>query len=112
MKKISILLACFILSSCKITSQGEKIGIIVKCAQEGFFFSTYECEIIRGGMNSASGTLGQSFHFTVEDKSLIPQFEKALNDQKEVRLYYHKEFISVLRTETGDNSFADRIEMT
>lgn len=110
MKKVFIFGLCFLLSACKVTSQGEKVGIIVKCAHEGFFISTYECEIIKGGMSLASGTLGTSFHFTVEDESLIPQFEKALNEQKEVKLTYHQEWITLLRTETSDNSFADKVE--
>jgi hypothetical protein len=110
MKKIFTAILLLMLSGCKITSQGEKVGIIVKCATEGFFISTYECELIRGGMSSASGTIGQSFHFTVENKSLIPLFEKALNEQKEVHLGYHKEFVTILRTETVDNSFADNID--
>lgn len=111
MKKILLVIFCILLSSCKVVSEGSKIGIIVKCAEEGFIFKTYECEIIRGGINSASGTVGKSFDFTVEDKSLISQFEKALNEQKEIRLYYHQEWVSFpTRTETSSNSFADRVE--
>ncbi len=111
MRNIFIISIFVFLCSCKTVSQGDKIGVIVKCANEGFIFTTYECEIIRGGMTNASGTIGQSFHFTVEDKSLIPLFEKALNTQAEIKLSYHKEFVTFLwRTETHDNSFADKIE--
>ncbi len=110
MKKI-ILLLCILISGCKVTSEGEKIGVIVKCANEGIIFTTYECEIIRGGLNSASGAMGKSFDFTVENKTLIPMFEKALNDQKQVKIKYHKELITSFgRTETSNNSFADNIE--
>lgn len=110
MRKLCLLILLMCLSACKINSEGEKIGIIVKCAHEGFFVKTYECEIIRGGINDSSGTLGKSFHFTVEDKSLIPLFERALNEQKEVKLYYHQEWITFFRTETHSNSFGDKIE--
>jgi hypothetical protein len=85
------------------------MGVIVKCANEGFIFKTYECEIIRGGMADASGAFGKSFHFTVENKDMIPIFEAAMMEQKKVRLDYHQEWVTWLRTETKDNSFADRI---
>lgn len=110
MKKLVLVYLCILLSSCKLVSEGSKVGVIVKCAEEGFFIKTYECEIIRGGMSAASGTIGKAFDFTVENKSLIPLFDKALNEQKEVRVYYHKEWVTIWRTETSDNSFADRIE--
>lgn len=111
MKKLILLLALSLtLTGCKEVAKGEKIGIIVKCAEEGFFFKTYECEMIRGGMNSASGTLGQSFHFTVENRELIPVLNKLLEDQKEVKIKYHKEFATLWRTETNDNSFLDSID--
>lgn len=105
---ILALLVCVLLSGCLVTSRGEKVGVIVKCANEGLFVKTYECEIIRGGMNSASGTLGKSFDFTVEDKELISSFEKALNDQKQVHLYYHHEVFTFLRSES--DNFVDKIE--
>ena len=35
-----------------------------------------------------------------------------LNSLKEIHLFYHKEWITLWRTETRDSSFADKIEST
>ena len=110
-KLLSLTLLSLLLSGCWETSKGVKVGVIVKCAREGFFIQTYECELIRGGLNSGSGSFGQSFHFTVENPDLIQIATQALNDQKEVKLSYHREFATLWRTETDGNYFADNIEV-
>ncbi|HMH11136.1 MAG TPA: hypothetical protein VK553_10520 [Candidatus Nitrosopolaris rasttigaisensis] len=110
MKKVLLLLAISTcLTGCWERANGEKVGVIVKCASEGAFIKTYECEMIRGGLSGASGVMGQSFHFTVENKNDIPLVDKALAEQKEVHIKYHKEWITMWRTETSDNSFLDEI---
>lgn len=112
MKRLFIAAAfalCVLLSGCYETSKGSKVGIIVKCANEGFLIRTYECELIRGGLSMASGSFGKSFHFTVEDPNQIVMADQALNDQKEVKIDYHQEWITLWRTETHDNSFVDKI---
>lgn len=105
----AVLAACVFLSGCYETSKGSKVGIIVKCANEGFLIKTYECELIRGGMNNGGGSFGKSFHFTVENPEQIVLAEQALNEQREVKLDYHQEWVTLWRSETGDNSFADKI---
>ncbi len=111
-KKIIVLtLFSLTLLGCKEQAKGIKVGHIVKCASEGFIFKTYECEIIRGGLNNSSGSFGKSFHFTIENEDLIRIANKALNEQKEVKLSYHQEWTTLWRTETSDNSFADDIEV-
>lgn len=112
MKKLLLLpLASLVLSGCWETTNGDKIGSIVKCAYEGLFIKTYECEIIRGGLASGGGSFGKSFDFTVEDKSLIPIIQRSMDEQKEVKIKYHKEFATLWRTETSDNSFLNSIEI-
>ena len=114
MKKIlfiSILSSSMLLSGCWETAKGEKIGVIVKCANEGIFIKTYECELIRGGMNNGSGSFGKSFHFTSENKNDISILEQALNSQKEVKITYHSELITLFRTETKNNKFLDSIKI-
>ena len=112
MKKL-LIAACVIplLTGCWETSNGEKIGIIVKLAKEGMIIKTQEGELIRGGMSSASGTVGKSFHFTVENQSMLPIIEQAMNEQKQVKIKYHQEFATLWRTETGDNTFVDQVEI-
>jgi len=110
MKKI-LLIAIIVLSvsGCKETAKGEKIGNIVKCAYEGFFIKTYECELIRGNLTNGSGSFGKSFHFTVEDKDMIKKVDSYFDSQKEVVIEYHKEWITLWRTE-NDNYFLDDIK--
>lgn len=111
MKKLILAMICLSLNGCYETANGTKLGTLVKCAQEGLFIKTYECELIRGGLNNSSGSFGASFHFTVSDKKLIEVAERALNQQKEIKLSYHQELITIGRTETQDNSFADDIQI-
>ena len=109
-KKLIILLCCLSISGCWETSKGQKVGTIVKCASEGFFIKTYECELIRGGMNDGSGSFGKSFHFTASNAEHVKILNEALNNQKSVEITYHQEWISLWRTETKDNSFLDDIK--
>lgn len=111
MKNIMILIVFLLLTGCWERAKGEKVGVIVKCATEGAFIKTYECEMIRGGMQQGSGSFGKSFHFTAENKADIPILEDALNSQKEVHIKYHKEWITLWRTETEDNMFLDSVEI-
>ncbi len=108
---IALVFAIINLSGCWKTAEGDKVGVVVKCAREGWFIKTFECELIRGGMNNASGAFGKPFYFTAENSNDIPILEEALNDQKEVHIKYHQELLSLWRTETEDNSFLDSIEV-
>jgi hypothetical protein len=111
MKKI-LLVALMSLSvtGCWEVSNGEKVGVIVKCAHEGIFIKTFECELIRGGMNNGSGSFGKSFHFTAENKSDIPMLKQALDTQQEVKITYHIEMLSLARSE-NNSTFLDSIEI-
>lgn len=103
---------CFLLSGCWITEKGEKIGTIVKLGHQGFLIKTWEAELIRGGMSNGNGAFGvKPFDFTIEDKSMLAVINQALSEQKEVRIKYHKEWATLWRTETDDNSFLDSIEI-
>lgn len=111
MKKIILigLLALF-LQGCWEVSKGEKIGTIVKLAKEGLIIGTWEAELIRGGINNGSGSFGTTFHFTIENSALVEIASKALNQQQEVIIKYHKELITLWRAES-DNYFLDSIEI-
>ncbi len=109
MKHLPILALCLLMAGCWETSKGVKLGTIVKCANEGVLIKTYECELIRGGLNDGSGSFGRSFHFTVPS-ALVSMASDALESQREVKLSYHQELLTLWRTKTEDNSFADSIE--
>lgn len=111
MKKIlAIFLGCLLLQGCWETQQGEKTGVIVKLSKQGVIIGTYEAQIIRGGMNSGSGSFGAPFDFTVEDKELLPIVREAMENQNPVLIKYHKEAITLWRAES-DNYFLDSIEI-
>ena len=76
------LLSTVTLSGCIDTGSGEKIGSIVKLAQEGVWCKTWEGEIIRGGLSNGSGVNGQSFRFTIEDNpELVEKIKGVMESQ-------------------------------
>lgn len=114
MKKIisAILLTLPLLfSGCWEVSSGEKIGQITAIAEQGAFVKTWEAQIVRGGMNNGSGVTGQVTHFTIENNpALVESLTKAMNEGKEVKITFHKEMISFLRSES-DDIFAETMEI-
>lgn len=110
MKKLLILLLPLLISGCWETESGDKVGTIVKFSKEGALIKTYEAELIRGGLNNGSGSFGRPFDFTVEDSSLIPIVQRAMENNNEVKIHYHREWITMWRCES-DNYFLDSIEI-
>lgn len=111
LKHISLSILFICLSGCWVKERGEKIGNIVKLGKQGLLIKTNEAELIRGGMNNANGSFGRPFDFTIEDESLLGKIQYALDNQKSVRIKYHKELATFFRTETDDNSFLDSVEL-
>lgn len=107
MKKFFILFAAVVmtalLAGCWDMGSGEKIGTITRLSKRGVFCKTWEGEIIRGGLNSGSGVMGQAFHFTIEDEILAKEVEKAMNSQQEVKISYHMEGVTWCRSDSGDD---------
>ena len=59
MKKFSILVMLgFILTGCSYYGNSQRTGQIVKISEEGFINKTTEVEIIKGSLNSGSGSFG------------------------------------------------------
>ena len=110
MKKILTLASCFLLTACYTTQEGDKVGIITKLAKQGVLFGTWEGQIIRGGMADGSGGFGKSFEFTVENPKVLVQMQKAMDAQQEVKIHYHKEAVTWLRSESGDY-FVDSVQV-
>ena len=103
------LITTFLLSGCWDMGGGEKIGSITRLQRTGAFCKTWEGEIIRGGLNSGSGVVGNAFHFTVEDDTLAQQVQKAMEAQQEVKITYNKEALSFCRSDS-DSYFLTKIE--
>jgi hypothetical protein len=109
----AVAVASLSLGGCFNTATSEKVGTIVKFGKEGAFSQTWEGELIRGGLTSGSGAQGRAFDFTVEDERLVPILREAMEKNREVKIYYHREmFAAPWRTETKDNYFVDKVELT
>ena len=111
-----ITLLCFLFfTGCHFNAnpgKGSKIGKIVKLSQEGIFNKTWEGELIRGGLTDGSGTLGNTFCFTIEDESLLPIAFEAFENQYEVVLTYTKEtFTSFTRSQCDSPAFVTKIQI-
>lgn len=113
MKKLLLLsLSALLLTGCLEKSKGEKVGILVKCDKHGIFWSTNECELIRGGMNNASGAFGAPFHFTAENNNDVSALHEALVNQKEVHITYHQELVCApWRTSSKACVFLDSVRI-
>lgn len=101
-----------LLSGCWTIKSGQKSGIIVKVAKEGTYWGTYEGELIRGGLENASGVTGREFHFTLGQfkSALVNQAFYAMENNKHVILSYHCEkFVFPWRGET--KCFVDKINI-
>lgn len=100
---ILLMLSMLFLSGCWTTKSGQKSGIIVKVAKEGRYWGTYEGELIRGGLEDASGATGREFHFTLGQfhSDMVKQAEKAMQNNSHVIIYYHcEEWTAPWRGET------------
>lgn len=109
---LTILGFSFLASGCWTTESGQKSGIIVKVAKEGKYWGTYEGELIRGGLEDASGATGREFNFTISQfkTDLVLTAESAMQNNEHVVLYYHcEEFVAPWRGET--KCFADTIKI-
>jgi len=95
MKKLLLLsILSLFLHSCSLHTpkNGQKIGRIVKIADEGLLCTTCEGELIRGGLVDGSGTLGSSFHFTINDRKIKEKAYEAFETQSEVIMTYETPF--------------------
>lgn len=104
MRKYALLavaaLATISLSGCFEYSAGEKIGQIVKLTKSGILCKTYEAQLIRGGFNNGTGVMAAPFDFTIEDLSLLPKIQEALDKQQEIKITYSEELISFCRSDS------------
>lgn len=95
MKKLGAMLILLTLFGCGLNGDrgtGEKIGQIVKLSKQGVIVSTWEGQLIRGGMNGGSGSFGTvPFDFTVDDEAMVPKLREYMEKQTEIVIHYRTE---------------------
>jgi hypothetical protein len=84
------------------TSDGERVGVIIKLVPQGVMNDSWEAELVRGGLNGGNGGFSvQPFDFTVPSR-LVDQVRAALASGQEVHIHYSASiFYSALLTDSG-----------
>lgn len=105
MKKLSLIAVLALCGCGHVTGNGTRIGTIIKLSDEGWWHKTHEIEIVRGGMNAASGGFGvKPFFATISDQYTYEQAQKYFNDQTEVEISYTETAASIWASEcAGDD---------
>ena len=105
---ISVSLMCLPLAGCWDIEKGQKTGQIVDVWQSGLFIKTWECKLIRGGLDDGSGAFGQSIQLTIENEEQLQQAKEFMHKKTPVVVSYHKELVSFLRSDSA-SLFLDHI---
>jgi hypothetical protein len=106
---IALTSACLPLTGCWEVEKGQKTGQIVDIWQSGLLIKTWECKLIRGGLDDGSGAFGQSIQLTIENEDQLQQAKECMRKKSPVIVSYHKELVSFLRSDSG-SLFLDRID--
>lgn len=109
MRKLFVILMPLFLMGCWTLEEGEKIGQIISVYKSGFFVKTWELVLIRGGLEDGSGSIGNKFQCTIEDKHLVSKAKDIMKSKKNARIKFHGEFITFARSDS-DGYFLDEIE--
>jgi hypothetical protein len=92
MTAIALGASMLMLSGCsgRLVNQGEKVGSVIKVAQQGMWVKTWEIEVVRGGMSNGSGAFSTTpLHATINDPDLLKKAQKAFDEQYEVKVTYN-----------------------
>ena len=94
MRFVAILAVVVCLCGCgHVTGNGTRVGTIIKLSDDGWWHKTHEIEIVRGGMNAASGGFGvKPFFATISDEYTYQQAQSFFNSQTEVEITYTETF--------------------
>ena len=77
-------------------SEGYRAGVIQKLSYKGLLASSYEGELVMGGLKLKSvGVSGNIWRFSARDKAVGQQLEQAMQAQQLVTLKYCQELFSV-----------------
>lgn len=75
----------------RTVSDGSRTGIVTGFSHSGIWYKTYEGDLLLGGQGT---TTKAHWNFTVEDKVVVNQIRKAMDNQTLVELKYH-EYLAV-----------------
>src|ERR1051326_3614846 len=105
------LIACISISlyGCGEYLSGEKVGEIISCAKQGIFIKTFECSLIRGGIQDGSGAFGEKFNFTIENRDMMEKAKRYMLSGSKVKIKFHQEYVTLFRSDSQD-FFVDEIE--
>jgi hypothetical protein len=112
-KVIFIIFLLPFLSGCLTYTEGEKVGYVISVFDSGLFVKTTEVTLIRGGLNSGDGTIGNNFHLTINNQSKNDIYGKiifAMKNNRKVKVYFHEEVFTWCRSDSG-SYFIDDIEI-
>lgn len=71
-------------------SDGNRTGQITKLSHKGIYWTTWEGELLVGGLRS--GSVANVWQFSVIDSSIIEQLRKAMDESASVNLHYRQVF--------------------
>ncbi len=110
---VVLILATITITGCGLNSpaSGTRNGQIVMLKKEGIFSKTWECEILKGGMNNGSGSFGQPFYFTVESESDAKLLQAAMDSQQEIIIHYHKAGFYWCVSSASEGDFMDSFQV-
>ncbi len=120
MKKIIILAPLLLLAGCFDYSDGDRAGTITKLSRKGIICKTWEGQIFMGGLKNQTQTssngkssvdtmVANTWDFTVEDVSLVPKIQAAMDSGQRITLHYREEWLTFCRSDS-DNYFVDAIK--
>lgn len=93
-------------------SHGEQTGNIYKLYKDGLFHTTYEGELVRGGLNNGNGSFGKSLDFTISpsNKLLWKEAQAAFQKQTPVIISYKHSWICSRWVSAQDCNFVTNIK--
>lgn len=86
-----------------VTSEGERIAVVVKMSDRGLFWTTHEATAVLAGVSDGSGGLSSGdFYFSIADKKVLEEVKSAMLSRRPVRIFY-KEYLGSIpwRDDTG-----------
>lgn len=89
-----------------VYSEGERTGYVNKVSSKGWIFKTFEGELNMGTFqrqDPSSAFSGSLFAFSVTNKDVIDQIQKAIDHNKKVKLYYRQ--VKLRNPAKGDSDY-------
>ncbi len=79
-------------------SDGFRVGNVIKMSNKGFVFKTWEGQLDQGYITQEPGGINtRIWNFSVhnKDENVRRSIEKAITENKKVKLYYQEKFMDV-----------------